>query len=102
EAEHALRYRKGQLSGGSVRIVDEAVEHYLRVRPDGEGRLVEKEELGLTLFGGDDPLLEDDVLTDDEQARLAAGRLAAGLRVHGGRRSHPLGGGERGGEREEG
>ena len=83
EAEHPLRHRDDHLARRTVGVVDEAVDDHFRIRSDGQGRLVEEQDLRLAGAGRDDPLLEDDVLADEERAGCAAGRRARRVRIDG-------------------
>src|SRR6185437_5154797 len=75
---------RDQRSFAALRVVDEFVDDEARAWADGEGRAVEQEHLHDARARRVDALVIDDRLADLERARLFAGRLAGGIRRHGG------------------
>ena len=80
-----LAAQVAQHAGGDVRhhvarvllgVVDELVDHQLRVRRHGQRRLVGEENLGLAHVLGRDALVAHDVVTDEERPLRLVGRLA--------------------------
>jgi hypothetical protein len=81
ETEHASSQAGRQLAGAGRRVVDELVDHHVRIRPDGHRRLIDKKNLGLTFRPGGDALVEDDVLSEHQPPWRRARRDTGGLRV---------------------
>jgi hypothetical protein len=83
KAEEAASHIGGKLAGPGRRVIDELVDHHVRVRPDGQRRLIDEQDLGLACRLSGDTLVVDDVLSDQQLARRGTRCDAGGLGVDG-------------------
>src|SRR5712691_2625569 len=60
------RVASGKLAGPGSRVIDELVDHHVRVGSDSHCRLIDKQDLGLTSRSGGDAFVEDDLLAQDQ------------------------------------
>jgi hypothetical protein len=68
QTEHALGRGHRQFAGLAVRVVDELVQHHLGIRPDGECRAVDEQQLRLALRPRHDLLVAEHVEADVQGA----------------------------------